>query len=89
MRFDVYSRVEWSIALLLGRLASPFIDAGEEQITQRERGRRAKERKASRIARPFLSFMRVPPDTVDGDRDGSMPGACSPLMPRPGVVSGS
>ena len=46
---------------LLGHPAFPFIDEGEEQVTQRERGRRAKERKASRTAGPFFSFMRVPP----------------------------
>ena len=47
--------------LFLGRHAFPFIDEEEEQVTQRARGRRGKERKAFRTARSFFSFVRVPP----------------------------
>ena len=88
MCFDVYSRVEWSTVPFLGRPASPFIDEGEEQVTQRERERRAKEKKASRTIGSFFSFYAGPTDTADGDRDGSTRGVCSPLMPRPDVVNG-
>ena len=45
--------------LFLGRHAFPFIDEEEEQVTQRARGRRGKERKAFRTAGPFFSFGRV------------------------------
>ena len=62
MCFYVYSHVEsYTAVSFMGHPASPFIDEGEEQVTQRERGRRAEERKASRTAGPFFSFMRVTP----------------------------
>ena len=35
----------------------------------------------SQDRRAFLLLYAGPADTTDGDRDGSTPGACSPLMP--------
>ena len=89
MRFYVYSRVEWCTAISpMGRPASPFIDEGEDHVTDRKREKSQGE-EGFQDRQTFLLLYAGPADTADGDRDGSTPGACSPLMPCPDVVSGS
>ena len=45
----------------MGRPASPFICEGKARVTAEEKEKNEREQKASRIARSFSSFMRVPP----------------------------
>ena len=42
------------------RPASPFIDEGKAWVTEKEKLKNEREKKASRVARSFFSFMRVP-----------------------------
>ena len=72
----------------MGRPASPFIDEWEEQVTERKREKSQGE-EGLQDHRVFLLLYAGPANTADGDSDGSTLGACSPLMPRPSVVSGS
>ena len=44
----------------MGRPASPFIGEGKARVTEQEKEKNERE-KASRVARFFFSFMRVPP----------------------------
>ena len=44
-----------------GRLASSFIGEGKARVTEEEKEKNEREKKASRVARSFFSFMRVPP----------------------------
>ena len=56
-----FSRV--LVPLLMGRPASPFIGEGEGACyreRKREKRRKAREKKASRVMASFISFMRVP-----------------------------
>ena len=74
----------------MGRLASPFIDEGEDagHIREKERDReRDKERKAFGIATSSISFYTGPTDPIDDDEDGSMSRPCLSLAPYAGVVS--
>ena len=45
----------------MGRPASPFIGEGKGRVTAEEKEKNEREKKASRIAGSFFSFMRVPP----------------------------
>ena len=45
----------------MGHTASPFIDEGKARVTADEKENNEREKKASRIAGSFFSFMRVPP----------------------------
>ena len=42
------------------RPASPFIGEGKARVTKEEKEKNEREKKASRVARSFFSFMRVP-----------------------------
>ena len=44
----------------MGRTASPFIGEGKAQVTEEEKEKNDREKKASRVAGSF-SFMWVPP----------------------------
>ena len=44
----------------MGRLASPFIGEGKARVIEEEKEKNEREKKASRIAGSFFSFMRVP-----------------------------
>ena len=44
----------------MGRPASPFIGEGKAQVTEEENEKNEREKKASRVAGSFFSFMRVP-----------------------------
>ena len=46
---------------LMERPASPFIGEGEARVTAEETEKNEREKKASRIAGSFFSFMRAPP----------------------------
>ena len=45
----------------MGRLASPFIGEGKARVIEEEDEKNEREKKASRVAESFFSFMRVPP----------------------------
>ena len=45
----------------MGRPASPFIDEGKARVTAEEKKKNEREKKGSRIAGSFFSFMGVPP----------------------------
>ena len=49
------------IPTFMGRPASPFIGEGKKRVTEEEKEKNEIEKKASRVARSFFSFMRVPP----------------------------
>ena len=56
-----FSRV---LVPLMGCPASPFIDEGKDagyRERKREKRRKAREKKASRVVASFVSFMWVPP----------------------------
>ena len=72
----------------MGHPASPFMDEVEEQVTERK-GDKSQVEEGFQYHRAFLLLYAGPADTVDGNWDGSTPVACSPLMPLPGVISGS
>ena len=44
----------------MGRPASPFIDEGKARVTEEEKEKNEREKKASRVAGSFFSFMWVP-----------------------------
>ena len=44
----------------MGRHASPFIGEGKAWVTEEEKEKNKREKKASRVAEYFFSFMRVP-----------------------------
>ena len=44
----------------MGRPTSPFIGKGKAWVTEEEKEKNEIEKKASRIAGSFFSFMRVP-----------------------------
>ena len=44
----------------MGRPASPFIGEGKARVTEEEKEKNEREKKASRVAGSFF-FMRVPP----------------------------
>ena len=44
----------------LGHPAFPFIDEGKAWVTDEEKEKNEREKKASRVAGSFFSFMRVP-----------------------------
>ena len=44
----------------MGCPASPFIGEGKARVTAKEKEKNEREKKASRIAGSFFSFMRVP-----------------------------
>ena len=44
----------------MGRPAFPFIGKGKALVTEEEKEKNEREKKASRVARSFFSFMRVP-----------------------------
>ena len=46
---------------LMGRPVSPFTGEGKTRVTQEEKEKNEREKKASRVAGYFFSFMRVPP----------------------------
>ena len=48
------------ISLSVGRPTSPFIGEGKAWVTEEEKEKNEREKKASRVAGSF-SFMRVPP----------------------------
>ena len=43
----------------MGRLASSFIGEGKARVTEEEKEKNEREKKASRVARSFFSFMQV------------------------------
>ena len=45
----------------MGRHALPFIGEGKAYVIEEEKEKNEKEKKASRVARSFFNFMRVPP----------------------------
>ena len=45
----------------MGRPPSPFIGKGKTWVTEEEKKKNEREKKASRVAESFFSFMRVPP----------------------------
>ena len=45
----------------MGRPASPFIGQGKARVTAEEKKKNEREKKGSRIAGSFFSFMGVPP----------------------------
>ena len=44
----------------VGHPVSPFIDEGKARVIEEEKEKNEREKKASRIAVSFFSFMRVP-----------------------------
>ena len=44
----------------MGYLASPFIGKGKARVTEEEKEKNEREKKASRITGSFFSFMWVP-----------------------------
>ena len=48
------------LSLFMGRTASPFIDEGKARVTEEKKEKNEREKKASRVAGSFFSFMRVP-----------------------------
>ena len=48
------------ILRFMGRPTSPFIDEGKARVTEEEKEKNEREKKASRVAGSF-SFMQVPP----------------------------
>ena len=48
------------ISLFMGRPASPFIGEGKAWVTEEEKEKNEREKKASRVVRSFFSFMHVP-----------------------------
>ena len=44
----------------MGRPASPFIGEGKARVTEKEKKKNEREKKAFRVAGSFFSFMRVP-----------------------------
>ena len=44
----------------MGRPASPFIGEGKARVIEEEKEKNEREKKASRVAGSFFSFMRVP-----------------------------
>ena len=64
------------------------MDEVEEQVTERK-GDKSQVEEGFQYHRAFLLLYAGPADTVDGNWDGSTSDACSPLMPCPGVISGS
>ena len=44
----------------MGRPTSPFIGEGKARVTKEEKEKNEREKKASRVAGSFFSFMRVP-----------------------------
>ena len=68
-----------------------YCASGSDGVLSRLHGEREKSQgeECFQDRRTFLLLYAGSADTVDGDRDGSTPSASSPLMPRPGVVSGS
>ena len=71
----------------MGRPAFPFIDEGEEQIIDRKREKSQGEEGLE--DRRVLLLYAGPADAVDGDRDGSTLGSCSPLVPHPVSSAGN
>ena len=49
-----------SIPPFMGRPASPFIGEGKVRVTEEEKKKNEREKKASRVAGSFFSFIRVP-----------------------------
>ena len=45
----------------VGRPASPFIGEGKARVTEEEKEKNEREKKASRVTESFFSFMQVPP----------------------------
>ena len=45
----------------VGRPTSPIIGEEKARVTEKEKEKNEKEKKASRVAGSFFSFMRVPP----------------------------
>ena len=45
----------------MGRPASPVIGEGKARVTEEEKEKNEREKKASRVAGSFFSLMRVPP----------------------------
>ena len=48
------------ISPFMGRPASPFIGKGKAHVTEEEKEKNDREKKASRVAGSVFSFMRVP-----------------------------
>ena len=48
------------ISLFMGRPAFPFIGEGKARVIEEEKEKNEREKKASRVAGSFSSFMRVP-----------------------------
>ena len=48
------------IPQIMGRPASPFICEGKARVTEEEKEKNEREKKASRVARSLFSYMRVP-----------------------------
>ena len=44
----------------MGRPASPFIGDGKARVIEEEKEKNQREKKASRVAGSFFSFVRVP-----------------------------
>ena len=44
----------------MGHPASPFIGEGKTRVTEEEKEKNEREKKASRVAESFFSFVRVP-----------------------------
>ena len=44
----------------MGRPASPFIGEGKARVTEEEKEKNERDKKASRVVGSFFSFMRVP-----------------------------
>ena len=44
----------------MGHPASPFIGEGKARVTEDEKEKNEREKKASRVAGSFFSFMQVP-----------------------------
>ena len=49
------------LPLFIGCPAFPFIGEGKAWVTEEEKEKNEREKKASRFAGSFFSFMRVPP----------------------------
>ena len=48
------------ISHFMGRSASPFIGEGKARVTEEEKEKNERKKKASRVVGSFFSFMRVP-----------------------------
>ena len=58
--FDRF-RVQWVLVPFMDRPAFPFIGQGKVRVIVEGKEENEKEKKSTRIARSFFSFMRVPP----------------------------